>query len=112
MEKDLYFYDFDSTWRKLLKYARSKNTSNFFHGAFVGYDDSPRRGKNRARIVTGGTPEKFCNYLRQIIEISESQGKDFLFLTAWNEWSEGAYLEPDALNGFKYLEAIKTAVNK
>jgi Glycosyltransferase WbsX len=36
--------------------------------------------------------------------------ENFIFLNAWNEWSEGAYLEPDEKYGCQYLDEIKRAL--
>ena len=38
--------------------------------------------------------------------------KKLITINAWNEWSEGSYLEPDTLHGMNYLEALKKALNK
>lgn len=35
---------------------------------------------------------------------------DMLFVTAWNEWAECGYLEPDEKYKYGYLEAIKKAL--
>ena len=58
------------------------------------------------------TPEKFERYLKELVEISEQQNREYIFLTAWNEWGEGAYLEPDEENKYAYLEAIQNIVNR
>ncbi len=111
IEKEIYYYDYDKTWKDVLENAAKHSESNFFHGAFVGYDDTPRRGKKRSRIVINRAPEKFEKYLSNLLYISKKQGKELIFLTAWNEWSEGAYLEPDERNSYSYLEAIKKAIS-
>lgn len=98
-------YNYDTIWRRILKNAET-STINEYHGAFVSFDDSPRRSV-RGRIVKGASPTKFKKYLSRLIDISEKQGKEFIFITAWNEWGEGAYLEPDNINKYKYLSAIK-----
>lgn len=77
-----------------------------YHGAFVSYDDTPRRG-NKGKLVKGASPKKFKHYLNSLVKISNQQGKDFIFLTAWNEWGEGAFLEPDAMYKYEYLEVIQ-----
>lgn len=99
-------YSYDAVWKKLLKNARTRANANEWHGAFVGYDDTPRRGK-QGRIVAGATPEKFGKYLAELKKICNQQGKEYILLTAWNEWGEGAKLEPDTLTRYKYLEEIQ-----
>lgn len=102
-------YSYDKIWKKILKYAASHPES--YYGAFVGYDDTPRRG-NRGTVVLGQTPQKFENYLGKLYNIAQNQKKEFLFLTAWNEWGEGAYLEPDTTEGYAYLKAVKAVKDK
>ena len=110
-ENHVTYYDYDKLWEKNLKNALKHDESHYYHGAFVAYDDSPRRGKFKAKIVKGETPAKFMAYMKELVKISKNQGKEFIFVTAWNEWGEGAYLEPDAMNEYMYLNALKEAVD-
>ena len=102
-------YDFDRIWEKLLSRAELNQDPQYYYGCFANYDDTPRRAGN-GKVVVGSKPVKFEMYLKKLLEICEKQEKEYLFFTAWNEWGEGAYLEPDTSNGYSYLEAIKRAV--
>lgn len=103
-------YSYDDVWNRLLKNALKMPQPNVLHGCFASFDDSPRRG-NKYRMIVGATPQKFKKYLSKLIEINESQKKEFIFIVAWNEWGEGAYLEPDTDNGYAYLDIIKKLTN-
>ena len=99
-------YSYDDEWERIIANARRCRDKNTYYGAFVSYDDTPRRG-SKGKAVLGATPEKFCGYLRRLREICSRQGKNYIFLTAWNEWGEGAYLEPDSVSAYAYLEAYQ-----
>ena len=103
-------YNYDKVWRQVLKNAQKDSTSSVFHGAFVRYDDTPRRGRD-GRMTIGDSPTKFGSYFNQLRDITEAQGKKFIFLTAWNEWGEGAYLEPDNKYGLDYIKFINNEKN-
>lgn len=102
-------HSYDFKWKNIIANAKHTKDSKSFYSGFVGYDDTPRRGKN-ALIIEGQTPQKFQKYLSELMDISALQGKEYIFLTAWNEWGEGACLEPDEENGYAYLEAVKSAL--
>lgn len=110
-KQKLKIYDYDNLWKKILFNAKYLQNKDSWYGGFVRYDDTPRRGDS-SNIVVGETPQKFQNYLSKLINISKKQGKKYIYLTAWNEWGEGAYLEPDTKNGYEYLEALKRAIEE
>lgn len=104
-----YIYSYDRVWKCILSNAKKRSDAQDWHGAFVAYDDTPRRGK-QGRIVEGSSPEKFAKYLGQLVSICKEQGKEYILLTAWNEWGEGATLEPSKAYKFKYLEAVRKVI--
>ena len=63
--------------------------------------------------MKGSSPEKFKNYLSLQIKRSKAfYQSGYLFINAWNEWAEGAYLEPDEQNGNQYLKSVKQALEE
>ena len=96
--------NYDEVWEKIIeKPIKSKDIPC----AFVAFDNTPRRGQS-GKVIIGATPEKFEYYLHQLKnKIVAEYDTNLLFVTAWNEWSEGAYLEPDEKYGYRYLKAIK-----
>lgn len=104
------FINYDNTWKAILKSA-NKTNENVFPGAIVSYDDTPRRGK-AGRVLYGASPIKFGYYMEKLISISKQNNKRYIFVTAWNEWAEGAYLEPDRRNKYMYLNELKKAIGK
>lgn len=77
-----------------------------FFCAVSGYDDTPRRGYN-GECMINRDEKLFSRQLISIADKSQSEGCPFYFINAWNEWGEGMYLEPDAIEKYKYLEVIK-----
>jgi hypothetical protein len=83
-----------------------------YRGLMAGWDNTPRRGPN-SHIFHNATPAHYEVWLRRLIDYTRRhhQGDQRLvFVNAWNEWGEGAYLEPDQKHGYAFLEATARAV--
>ena len=96
-------------------HARKKAASHpsfpCFPTVFTGWDNTPRRGERGTVFLQDG-PLVYHEWLRETILRSNSRHEDgngLVFINAWNEWAEGAYLEPDEEWGRSYLEATRRA---
>lgn len=108
---ELTFYDYDEVWQQIIAIRPDKKLATY-PGAFADWDNSSRY-KKRATIFQGATPEKFANWLGKLVNSMEARRlpENFIFFNAWNEWAEGAYLEPDERYGYQYLEKVKDALS-
>ena len=103
----LHIFSYDAVWNKILERKSAYGSREKFCGAFVDWDNSPRVGA-RASVCIGATPDKFKTYLGKLAQKCREEGNDrFIFINAWNEWAEGAYLEPDKVSAYGYLQAIR-----
>lgn len=105
--------DYDTMWARILRLdGTSKSTPHLkmIPCAVTDWDNTPRHGI-RGWCLDGVSPEKFAVYFKQMVERTKTvYHTDMIFVFAWNEWAEGGYLEPDAENGYKMLEAIRRAL--
>ena len=82
-----------------------------FRTVMPGWDNTARR-QNQPLIFDNPTPGAFQAWLETAMRETKRdlQGEErLLFINAWNEWAEGAYLEPDRRFGHAYLQAVRNA---
>lgn len=78
----------------------------------VGYNYVPRGGRftDRAPMNTPEGFRKVAEHIRDnyLPKVKTGDWKEkMLFVSSWNEWSEGTYAAPSTLYGYQYLEAVK-----
>lgn len=88
---------------------RVHNDFLFFHGTMPSWDNTARRQIDPF-IFKNSSPELFEFWLRNqsVKTLEDTQNKEkFVFINAWNEWAEGAHLEPCLKYGHQHLEAVR-----
>ena len=97
------FYNIDMVYDYIFDFPKYHDVQ--FKSILTNFDTSPRSCK-RCNIFVGATPEKFGKGLSTQCKNSK---EEFVFVNAWNEWSESAVLEPEEVYGYEYLNMVKIA---
>ena len=74
--------------------------------------DNDARRQGTGLVIQGSTPQKYEAWLSSLVDYAQKNaffGEAFVCVNAWNEWCEGAYLEPDLHFGSAYLNATARA---
>lgn len=95
---------------------RSKNYQEppytLFRGVNPSWDNTARKKEN-GTILYGSSPLGYQQWLTNAIQDTVNRfpnhDQRLVFINAWNEWAEGAHLEPDQQYGYAYLEATRMA---
>jgi lipopolysaccharide biosynthesis protein len=79
-----------------------------FPGVMPGWDNEARKPR-RGTSFYGAAPSRYAAWLYGAAERAlqiDDPDEQLVFINAWNEWAEGAILEPDRHYGFAFL--VKT----
>ncbi|HET6558873.1 MAG TPA: glycoside hydrolase family 99-like domain-containing protein [Prolixibacteraceae bacterium] len=106
--------DYFTIWEK----AKKEYPVPYYPNVSMGWDPSPRCdnqsewgnfGYPFTYTIGNNTPENFRKALQLTKDKlhADPNGPRIMNINSWNEWTEGSYIEPDTMNKFGYLEAIK-----
>lgn len=100
-------YDYPSVWANI---AKRPIRDGVYPGAFLDWDNTPRRGLERGLVMRRFSKSVFASCFRTHLQQAAKAKSPFMFIDAWNEWAEGTYLEPDEVRGYFFLETIRDAL--
>jgi glycosyltransferase involved in cell wall biosynthesis len=104
----IYSYD------EVAKYSREEPRPDFplIKTVVPSWDNDARR-QGSGLVIHGSTPQKYETWLAALVKQAQQHpffAEPIVCVNAWNEWCEGAYLEPDLHFGSAYLNATARAV--
>ncbi|USR79457.1 glycoside hydrolase family 99-like domain-containing protein [Arcanobacterium pinnipediorum] len=85
--------------------------SEQYPGVMVTFDNTARR-QWKSDIWWGSNPYTFHRWLLASVDSVMDRDPEhrIVFINAWNEWAEGAVLEPTARHGKTYLQAVRNVM--
>lgn len=101
-------------WRIFLErsFSYEKPNYQFFRSVTPAWDNTARK-KNKGIIFHNSSPELFqinvVNAMFETVRCNTDFDKRLMFVNAWNEWAEGAHLEPDERYGYAWLSSVRNA---
>lgn len=98
------YFDYRAVCSKMEK--REENDKNHFLGVFAEWDNTPRHSHN-GTVFKHFSIERFKECFSKQYAKSIRFNKPYLIIDAWNEWGEGAMMEPDSVYQYRKLETIK-----
>ncbi|WP_426700826.1 glycoside hydrolase family 99-like domain-containing protein [Rhodanobacter sp. Col0626] len=101
-------------WRELAHQSMAQPDPTYprYPGVNPGWDNEPRRS-GRGRVFTRASPRGYRDWLRHAIATARRRfpAQPLVFVNAWNEWAEGAVLEPDSRLGHAWLQSTRDALH-
>ncbi len=85
----------------------------YFRSTVPIWDNTARYG-SEAYLLHGSTPQRFQEWMASSITYTQAnlpRDRRFVLVNAWNEWAEGAHLEPDTRYGYSYLNSVGRALS-
>lgn len=114
-------FDYEETMQLAISFwekAQQDFPIPYYPNVTMGWDSTPRVCQTDifteseypfTPVMTNNTPEKFTQALLAAKRFVDTRGgaRRIININAWNEWTEGSYLEPDTAHGMRYLQAIR-----
>lgn len=71
-------------------------------------NEARRRGQADSFSFANSTPDVYGRWLRRLLK--KTSATEFIFVNAWNEWAEGAMMEPTLHYGYAVLNETTRAI--
>ncbi len=103
-------------WNRYIRTGKMEKDYKYktFRTVFPAWDNTARKAYSGALVFDGSTPEVYGQWLDYAVRVTRagfSGDERILFINAWNEWAEGAYLEPDRKYGYAYLDMTRAVLD-
>ena len=108
----------EDEYLEVVRKAQQSLPAPYYPVVTMSWDSSPRCIQSETYEMGGypwlpimeASPEDFAYAVQKTVDNLQSrpQAERIFFINAWNEWTEGSYLEPDTKYGMAFLEQLKS----